>query len=319
MNAYSNLLIVRTPFQAWICLKLVDQCRLDSYDLMYITHDDSEEDRRYFERLSARASNFDYIYVKPVCFDVFTHIKLRLRVKRWFNRRSYKGIYVGSIDALVINSLICKFSGAKVYTFDDGLANLVKDGSYHVDIGGRRLSMYRWMLGASPVSSIKERIVQHYSIYKGFCNIVDSSKVTYLNGWSKVEGLGSLAASDMDVKRYFIGAPFDEVMSIDEIKRMIELIRNVKIDGYVMHPREKVALSIGADVVEKKGRIAEEFIIEDSKGFSFELYGHLSSVMINLQDFAERRIVFLPREKFIGAIGVLAKEAGCEVVVLNEG
>jgi beta-galactosamide-alpha-2,3-sialyltransferase len=114
-----------------------------NYDLLYITHNNSEEDKSYFNRLSNSATISDYAYLPPERFDLFTHLKLRLRLRPWFCDRGYKNVYAASINSFVINALICRLSFAKLYTFDDGVANLVEDGPYYSDPSTKRMKLYR--------------------------------------------------------------------------------------------------------------------------------------------------------------------------------
>lgn len=168
------------------------------------------------------------------------------------------------------------------------------------------------------VEKIRERIARHYSLYKGFGNIVDESRVTYLEGWQNEHELARDTSFLRErTKRYFIGAPFEEVMSSQEIEKMIDLMLAVGIDGYIKHPREKKELPIGGLIIDKGGRIAEEVILEDSAGCVVELYGFLSGVMINLRGVSGKRVVFLPVHHRLTGIGELARASGCQEVYLN--
>ncbi len=318
MDSSPNLFIVRTPFQAWICLQLIDHLKLSGYDLVYITHNDSDEDRFYFKRLSSRASIFDYVYLAPQRFDIITHVKLRLRMSAWFRRCSYKNIYVASINALIINALVCRLSSSNLYTFDDGVANLVKGGPYYVDPKTARLKIYRLIFGGQSVEKVRRKIKRHYSLHEGFDNIVSSRLITYLNGWFEDKNpLSNMGKEGRLTKKYFIGAPFEEVMSRHEIDKMVDIMRDVDIDGYIRHPRENIVLPIGGRLLEKRGRIAEEVIVEESEGCSLELYGFLSGVMFNLHGFSEKRVVFLPGRKRVPELSVLAKKLGCKEIYLS--
>lgn len=318
MGSSPNLLIIRTPFQAWLCLQLIDHIELSRYDLVYITHNNSKEDQFYFNRLSINATVYDYVYLPPERFDLFTHVNLRIRMRSWFRYNNYKNIYVASINSFVINALLCRFSASRLYTFDDGAANLLKDGPYSFDPSTGRMKIYRMLFGGVAVEKLREKISQHYSIYKGFGNIVEENRITYLDGCFK----GSKEVFDNSsqknlTKKYFIGAPFKEVMTRQEIEKMIGLMLDVGIDGYIKHPREIKELPIGGKILEKGGRIAEEVILEESAGCAVELYGFLSSVMINLQGFAEKRVVFLSDHHRLSGVGALARESGCREIYLT--
>ncbi|ERP97576.1 hypothetical protein Q666_04290 [Marinobacter sp. ES-1] len=168
------------------------------------------------------------------------------------------------------------------------------------------------------VEKIRKRIARHYSLYEGFGNIVDDNRMTYLRGWrNEFELVRDIGFLRKRTKRYFIGAPFEEVMSSREIEKMIDFMLVVGIDGYIKHPREKKELPIGGLIIDKGGRIAEEVILEDSAGCEVELYGFLSSVMINLRGVSGKRVVFLPGHHRLTGVGELARESGCQEVYLN--
>lgn len=318
MDESPNLLIVRTPFQAWFCLQLIDRLKIVNYDLLYITHNNSEEDRLYFKRLSRSATISDYVYLPAARFDLITHLKLRVRIRSWFCCYGYKNIFVASINSLVINALICRISFASLYTFDDGAANLVRGGPYYIDPSTKRMTIYRFIFRGLAVEKVRERISRHYSLYKGFENIVEEGRITNLDGCLFENEVGSdITMNKIGTKRYFIGAPFEEVMSRQEIKKMVDIMLAVGIDGYIKHPREKKEIPIGGVIVNKNGRIAEEVILEDSAGCKVELYGFLSSVMLNLQGISEKRVVFLPSHQRLTGVGELARKSGCQEVYLT--
>ncbi|XOB91196.1 glycosyltransferase family 52 [Pseudomonadota bacterium 24LQ007] len=308
------LFIVRTPFQAWFCERLIERLGIGCYDFLYITHNNSKEDVFYYNSLSSGARNSRYVFVKPALFDVFTNLKLVYRVRGWFSKDRYDCVYMASINSYIINSLACSFHDAELFSFDDGAANLVEDGPYYISDSSFRSWFYNAIFRAQPVEKVRKKISRHYTIYRGFNNIVEEERLSYLDGWAP-NRRRNVDYSQVDKsKRYFIGAPFHEVMSKAEIDSMLRLLGDVRIDGYIRHPREIQPLSIDAPIIDKGGRIAEDVIIDCSGGCPVQLYGYLSTVMINLKDYAEKKVVFVSEGSVNSRLSELALESGCEIV-----
>ena len=97
--------------------------------------------------------------------------------------------------------------------------------------------------------------------------------------------------------------------------RLESYVRQLGVDVYVRHPREHEPLGLAAPFLDKRGRIAEEAILDDADGRSIVLVGFLSSVMFNLASCAKTRVVLVPpgaasHNKLIE----LARKVGCEIV-----
>lgn len=315
-NCNKALFIVRTPFQAWFCGRLIEKLGIGCYDFLYMTHNNSQEDIFYYDSVSSGARNASYVFVKPAIFDVFTNLKIRYFLKGWFGKDCYDGVYIASINSYIINSLACSFNDAELFTFDDGSANLVEDGPYYSSDSSFRSRFYRTIFRTQTVERVRKKISRHYTIYRGFNNIVEKERLLYIDGWASNKKGSANYSKSTNSKRYFIGAPFHEVMSKAEIGSMLRLLGDLRIDGYIRHPREIQPLPIAAHVIDKGGRIAEDVIIDCSDGCGVELYGYLSTVMINLKDYAEKKVVFVSKKNVNSRLSELAIKSGCEIVYI---
>lgn len=305
-----TLVIIRTPLQAWIVQKVLDKENIEDFDIIYITQDDSEEDRYYYNQLYNKAKKASYIFVQRQKFSFLNTLLMRIQLRKWYRIKSYSLIIYASITALVANSLVTKFSKAALITFDDGAANIVASDEYHHESQNKRYLIYRYLLKASSINFIKSRIIRHYTLYPGFINIVDSARLRYLDGWS------NKVSNQSDTKTYFIGSPFEEAMNQEQIARLEIYAKNLNISKYVTHPRERNILNIGAEVLKKYGRIAEEAIIADSGDCSICLVGWFSTVMLNMGALCTSRIVLLPKDSpQTPELFELSKKAGCTPVL----
>lgn len=306
-----SLLLVRTPFQAWVAQKVLASEGLKSYDLLYFTHNDSDEDRHYFSQLAETASSSRYCWAPTRRFDILGHLVFHRQASPWKHRCSYDQVLMASINSPVLNALATYHAASALITFDDGLANIVPDGMYQQDITGWRTRLYRRMLGAVPLALLKQRIERHYSIYPGFDNIVDPSRVRPLEAWRRKDSAWS---AEEKAVSYFIGQPFQEVMSVAQIEQLRQRLKAMKIDFYVRHPREREILDIGTVPIEKHGRIAEEAILQHAQGRPIQLIGWFSTVLFNMVNMVERSTTFLvqaapetPQRE------AMARKAGCVV------
>ena len=306
-----TLLIIRTPFQAWFVEQILKQERIEQFDIVYITQNNSEEDRYYYSHLKSKARNGSYIFVKQQKFDILNTIFLRIKLRSWYNSGSYNKIIYASITALVPNSLVANFSTSELITFDDGAANIVASDEYHVESKSRKYLLYRYLLGALPINDIKSRISRHYTLYSDFKNIVDARRLIHLDSWNTKSNTKS------NTKTYFIGSPFEEIMNKNQILRLKNYVRELNIDSYVTHPRERKRLDIDVDVLNKQGRIAEEAIISDAGNQSIILIGWFSTVMLNIGSLCKDRIVLLPRDCLkTPELFELSKKAGCTPILI---
>nr|WP_317200232.1 glycosyltransferase family 52 [uncultured Psychrobacter sp.] len=307
-----TLLIIRTPFQAWLALKVLEKEKTTNFDLLYFTQNDSKEDKYYYSQLALKARNVDYILVKPKKFDILSHVFFRIKVNKWYRDRTYDVVIFASINALVPNSLVAKQRRAKLITFDDGAANIVSKGIFYNELNSLRHRIYQLALGTVPLSVIKRRICYHYTMYRSYENIVESERLRYIDYF--IESIDNKLS---DSKTYFIGAPFKEVMTQKQIDRLENYVKELNVDFYVTHPRERKELNIGAKVLKKNGRIAEEAIIVDAKDHPIILVGWFSSVMLNIGPLCKSKIVLLPKDSSqTPELFKLSKKAGCTPILI---
>lgn len=274
-----GLLLVRTPLQAWVAERALAAEGLGSFDLLYFTHNNSEEDRHYFGRLAQDARNARYCWAPARRFDVLSHLDFYRQTLPWKRRSTYDQVMLASINSPVINALATHHGLSELVTFDDGLANIVPDGIYQNANDSLRARLYRRALGAVPIETLKQRICRHYSIYPEFDNIVEATKVRKLAGWRRAVA-GTRA--DAELVTYFVGQPFEEALSTAQIEQLQAKLTSMQISFYVRHPRERQILHIGASPIEKDGRIAEDAILRHANGRRVHVIGWFSSVLFNL-------------------------------------
>lgn len=306
------LLVIRTPFQAWLAQRVLEKEKVSNFDLVYFTQNNSDEDKYYYAQLSIQASRSQYIFIQRQYFDIFSHILFKLKAIKWYFFNHYDLVMYASLNALVPNSLVSKYNKSELITFDDGAANIVKQGIFYNESDTLRAKLYRIILGANSLNLIKKRIKRHYSIYPNNPNIVEPDRLIHLDGW---EGDSNRVLDE--VRTYFIGAPFEEVMNSDQIARMVSYIKKLDITAYVAHPRERKMLDIGVKQLNKNGRIAEDAVIADAEGRAIRLVGWFSSVMFSLEADCMQRIVLLPKDSPQSIeLAEICKKSGCHSIFI---
>lgn len=306
------LVIIRTPFQAWLVEKVLEKEEIDTFDILYFTQNDSAEDKYYYNKLSVKSIKSEYCFVYPQRFSIFSDILLKIKSKSWYREKSYDVLFCASIDALFISSLVRAFPSSKLITFDDGTGNINTNSCYHLENNSKRLVIYRFFMKSLSLEKIKIRITKHYSLYKGYENIVNKDRLIYLNGWVEKS-----TRDRNNIRVYFLGSPFEEDLNKEQIGRLEEYAKSIKIDAYIIHPRERNILDVGAEVLNKNGRIAEEAIIYDAQNASIVLVGTFSTVMLNIGPLCKECIILLPRDSIqTPELFELSKKAGCTPVLI---
>lgn len=310
-NSKLGLLLLRTPFQAWLVQKVLAAEALGNYDILYFTHNNSEEDRFYFEKLATDARRSHYCWAPVRRFDILGHIDFYRQSPSWSLTTSYKKVMLASINSPVLNAMATHHKESELITFDDGLANIVPDGIYTADVKSWRMQLYRRAFGSAALNVIKQRIQHHYSVYPGFDNIVEAAKVRHLEGWCR-------AFSDEQTKDksaiYFVGQPLEEIMTREQIQLVQERLRNMNINFYVKHPRERQMLDIGAIPIEKHGRIAEDAILQHANGRNVHLISWFSTTLFNLAKTVERcTMLLIKSSQDTEQKRSMAEKAGCHV------
>ena len=312
MNESRSLVIVRTPLQAWLVKKVLIEESVDKYDLLYFTRNDSEEDQYYFSTLKLQAEECKYLFVGPKRFDIISHICFRWMARYWCFDRAYDKVFLASINAHVPNSVATAQEKSELITFDDGAANISILGAYHKQASSLRLSIYRKLLGAVDIEILKRKISKHYTLYPNLDNIVEKTKLRSVPGWSS----RARDNNSNNTKTYFIGQPFEEVLTVNQITVIESYLKTLDIDFYVRHPRERNVLDIGVPLLEKGGFIAEDAIVKNAGGTGIHLIGGFSTVLFNLGELAQKRTMLFPADQPGATSRVeLARMAGCDIVM----
>lgn len=305
----SALLILRTPFQAWLSEYVLSEEQVSCYEVLFFTTNDSPEDRHYFKKLAANARRAHYCHAKAGKSSLATQLTFFRQSAAWRRDGQYDITILSSLDASFVGSIARQQTG-QIVTLDDGTANITPASIYHTGAFPWRDRLYRAALGCESLEHLKSRIARHYTLLPAFGNIVDRARVRTINSTLRRQ------ATSTAVRTYFIGAPFEEALPETHVTRLREAAKGLPIDLYVPHPRERRCPLIDAPLLEKSGLIAEEAILKDAGTSQIHLFGWYSSVMFHLSGFAGKRTLLLPPHRNLETMKAMGVQAGCEVVLL---
>jgi len=306
------LVLLRTPFQASIVAKILDQEDVGEFDLLYFTQNNAEEDRYYFNTLTKHARSAAYCHAPVRRFDILGHMDWYRQARSWIRDHGCDLTIMASIDNYIFGAIAYRQIGSELITMDDGTANLFKAAGYYTDRSNRRGRAYRYLLGAYDLSEMKKRISRHYTLHPQFENIVSRDKLRSIQSSPP-----SPAKADASPITFFIGGPFEEVLTQEQIYRLAAHVRAQPVDYYIKHPREVAPLEIGAPFLDKSGLIAEDAIMRAAAGRPVHLIGWFSSVLFNIGGRATRRTMLLPKDASHNREQAkMAEAVGCETVFL---
>jgi beta-galactosamide-alpha-2,3-sialyltransferase len=307
-----SLILLRTPLQAYLVEKILNIEKIQEYDILYITTNNSEEDINYFNKLKNSSKNSKYIFIKKSKFSLIYYIKLYFKAYKWISRKADL-IFVSSIDLYLFRTILKnRDSGTKIITFDDGIENFKKNGNYNFETEKLKLKIYQIIFNFEFLDYVKKSISYHYTLNDNHVNIIEEKRVKKLKLWPKDH---NIKRSNEQIK-FFISEPFHEFMTQNQIKRINLYLKNLDIDYYVKHPREEILINDEIKLLNKNGCIAEEAIINISGNKEIILIGWISSVMLNLAQVVKHRIVFLLQEDENDQLLIIAKKSGCEIIYI---
>ena len=304
----SALVLVTSPLHATLALRLLEAETITDYDVVYLSSADSPADRTYYDRVSRSSSASHYFYIRQD--SSITQILLSLwKIQRARLRRRYDFAVFGTLTSLPIRRTATKHAPAFL-TFDEGMSNLNSESRQFNESSAWNARLYRAILAPS-LNFMKEKIVHHYSVHPELKNIVNDDKILALEGWRSPYPDQPAARP----RAYFIGTEIDKFFS-PNLDRLPGILAAYHIDCYVAHPREKDPLDLGVPLLNKRGLMAEEAILEDAAGRPIHLIGWPSTVFFNLRLAHRRTIIFPKNPRSLAPLVDLAESLGCEIAYI---
>lgn len=292
-----NLIVCTTPFQMLIAEKIIELYTDEDFELHLFCNVKNEKYTHYFDRLSKVVKKSKmYVFDRKNKMRYLLFL-IKLKFKSFLSRKIDR-LFVGSIDSNHIHIHIHRYihSNTKLYTFDDGTANIFPDSFFYKECASykNRLLKYIFCYGTS-LSTIKAKILKHYSIYSGKNNIV--SNVEYIDLFSLEE---NCRINDINGKpiKILLGQPIYENISSKEYDELgySNLIRRIifqhEIDYYFPHPREDLVIS-GIEYI-RTHFILEDYILHGiHDGKIYELYTFFSGGVLSFNNVKSVKVISL--------------------------
>lgn len=299
-----------TPLQSAIARKIIEEQRITDYVLMNINPHDQPVTRHYFEKIAQGAIESDYVVANSRIFGNYQKISHVLG--KW-RRYRITDIYLAAIDGVWFQYVIHRHPDAKIYTFDDGVINLIAAGQYHTKtrLSQRHRIPYFLLRRHKDQDWIKRFIVKHFTIYKDVQNIVEAARLHHIALFDDIYDTPVREGAKKSVK-VFVG--------FDLSPRYFSAVRTINPDIYLPHPMEHSSESWLNYV--STNLIAEEFLAGLLADFEFiELYACFSSVLLNVRSPRIQKFVVdlhSNTSEVQKEFNLLAGSMGCKILSFAE-
>lgn len=224
-----NLIICHTPLQAMIALRIISLFKLEKFDCIYISESCNKKNEYYFKKLKSACRKAEMFIVPGNRFSYLLFL-ISLNVNNDYNK-----VFFANINSTIIHKILSTIKFKELFSFDDGLANLIKT-SFLYSSQRRSITLLKRIIGIKyNIQNIRNMLKAHYSIFNSdnVCKKVIPINLGMENK-IKIESNNSISI--------FIGQPINEQLDISEeqcISIIQHIIRKFNIDYYIPHPRER--------------------------------------------------------------------------------
>lgn len=282
-----------TPLQMVIAENIIRLNPKQQFDAIVTVYENNDKHKFYFERLKSVCNNALYLRKDEGVYGFVEYLKI---VKESNLESKYENLYLASIDSKNFQYFISRDKKAKVYTFDDGTANIISNSLYYSNI---KPSFFRRkllsILGVKYyMQDIKKKSLMHYTIYKDVPNIVSNTKSISLY---KKEAVKKGAEKTKQVNIY-LGQPLQEIDSHLDNEYILKLIEKLNIDVYYPHPREKNIPTGNFSIVDSD-LIFEDYIVDflqKDNDTHINIYSFTSSALLNLSSIKDLNLIYIHNE-----------------------
>lgn len=224
-----SLFLIRTPFQAWIALKIIEQERIRAYDVLYISRNRNRKDEHYYRRLAAQARRGCFFKHLDVQGRLGGYAKALAGFPWWLIRERYGRAYLASFNLWYFRAIIARCQ--EIRTFDDGAGNYFDGGRGLFALAGARDRRVGAWFGGMPVEEVPRQAERHYALRPDLPNIVPAERV------SPIRIAGACQAGQGPPSAIAIGQPFGDYLSPESERRVRDYM--AQCGGvYFPHPRE---------------------------------------------------------------------------------
>lgn len=272
-----NVLVCKTPLQTLIANKIIDHYPNERFILIMILSHFNDKNIYYFNKLKNRVEHAILIDDTSYSRNKFIFLLELIFFKNPISGLKIKRFFLANTTSLYAQIILTESNIEEIYTFDDGLANIIDKSPLLSESRSIKNSIVNFLIknNYSP-KKIVDRSICHYTIYPNIKNIIDKTYPIKL--WSDFSTNKSCRSTR--VLKILLGQPI-----FTDANRNALLIRKTcskfGIDKYFPHPLETYSIS-DIEYIESP-LIFEEYIldkiIKDSKVI---VYTYFSSVALNI-------------------------------------
>lgn len=294
-----SLLICLTPLQILIARRIVELKPSESFDLLVLAQQDNDKYKYYFKNLSNNCNKSTYYPLKGGIYGLLHFLKYY-----YFNLHheysAYSKVYIASIDSIYCQIIVSNLSNSKIYTFDDGTANINTNSIYFDDRPSnlpRKLASR--VLGIRyNMKDLKALSIKHYTIYDGLPNITNKTQFISLYNRSSKYISHSIVKHDKEYIAIYLGQPLEEISKEFNENDITRILSKLNIQYYYPHPREK-KLPKGEFTIIDSPLIFEDYILKtlDANPHKIiQVFSYISTVNLNISglDRVETYFIFHP-------------------------
>lgn len=284
-----SLIMCTTPLQMIIAERIIDLHPDKSFDLIVVTLNSNEKYRYYFNKLKKSCNNNLYYVSKEGLVEFINFIR-ELTINNV--NKNYTDLFIASIDLRHFQYVASKNKNAKIYTFDDGLANIIESDIYYSNTVPKWYKKIIWyFIGVKYyIKDIREKSLLHYTIYKNIPNIISNTKFIELFQASQ-----SINYNNYKKIKIYLGQPLSEMSKIIDDNYIIEVVEKLNIDYYYPHPREFCIPNVKAKIIHSN-LVFEDYILDflrKNNDLTVEVYSFISGTLLNIVSIDRVKVNFI--------------------------
>lgn len=275
-----KLFICYTPLHIVLAKKIIQVQNISSFGFIYLYDVETEQNIYYYNLLAPYATySHQALRRKKIIIDLFIILKIFIETKK-LHAASFE-IYTANIKSIHTRLLMFLLGYSKLYTFDDGCANIVKFGFYFSP-NENQLSKVFFSLFEPKLlyKNLKSTMLIHYTIFHDE-NIYPNRQYISL--------FDSNVLNNQKIKKRNITILLTSVLfenNIISLKTERDLYHNVieyfNVDYVISHPSEKINKIYENNKKITTPYIAEEQIMDFSKTNNITVIGFFSTTLLNI-------------------------------------
>ncbi len=275
-----QLFICFTPLHVLIAQQIIKSSNINNYNFIYFYDFESKKNTYYFNLLKEKANfSIKIIRTKKVFTD-FKNIYKTYQQLKLSESLSDVAVYTGNIKAVHTRFLMLLLDYKKLYTFDDGCANIVNSGYYASNEENKLYKLFFSLMAPSlKYENLRNSMIVHYSIFKEK-NIYPN--VEYINLFSKTKQNNLKPKPNRTI---LLTSTLSEnnIINYDaEVHLYKNIIAHFNVTHIIPHPGEnKNKIAANIEII-NSNRISEDILFNLSKTHNLTVIGMFSTALLNL-------------------------------------